>query len=128
MPNDKTTELVLAYYDSWKNGSAAYDDARLRDILASDLKFEGPIAGKRDSADTFLPGLLGFARTLESLRVLHLVSSGDEAAVLYDCDVTMPAGTFRFAEFFRIEGERIQEIKLLFDATEFRKLTGPPAA
>lgn len=127
MPNDPTADLVLAYYDGWKNGAAAYDEARLRDILASDLKFEGPIAGKQESADTFLPGLLGFVKTLEGLHVLSLICSGDEAAVLYDCDVTMPRGTFRFAEFFRVEGENIREIKLVFDATQFRRLTSPTA-
>src|SRR5215472_6607731 len=121
MPDNKTTGLLIAYYDSWKNGAAALDEARLRGILASDLRFEGPIAGKRSGADAFLPGLARFVKTLEVLRVLHLVHSGGEAAVLYDCDLTMPAGTFRFAEFFRIEREKIHEIKLVFDATEFRK-------
>jgi len=29
--------------------------------------------------------------------------------------------TFRFAEFFRVQKDQIQEIKLVFDATEFRK-------
>lgn len=43
-------------------------------------------------------------------------------AVLYDCELTRPAGTHRFAEFFRVEDGRITELRLLFDATEYRKL------
>lgn len=38
MENDKTRELVHAYYDSWKNGMASYDEGRLRSILAPDLR------------------------------------------------------------------------------------------
>ncbi len=122
MANDRTNELVLANYDSWKNGMASYDEKRLRIILASDLQFEGPIAGKRSGAETFLPGLVQFVQTLKALRILHKILAGNEACVLYDCDITVPTGTFRFAEFLRIENDKIQEIKLVFDATEFRKL------
>ena len=55
MANDRTNELVLAYYDSWKNGMASYDEKRLRSILASDLQFEGPIAGKGAARKRFFP-------------------------------------------------------------------------
>ncbi len=34
------------------------------------------------------------------------------------------AGTLRFAEFIRVENDRIQLIKLVYDPTEFRRLTG----
>jgi SnoaL-like domain len=122
MANDKTSELVLAYYESWKNGMASYDETRLRAILAPDLKFEGPLAGKRNSADAFLSGLAGFVKAVKAVRILQKVHAGNEAAVFYECDLTMPAGTFRFAEFLRVDKDTIQEINLVFDATEFRKL------
>jgi hypothetical protein len=50
-----------------------------------------------------------------------MVQSGNEAAVLYDCDLTMPEGTFRFAEFIRVDGDKIRQDRLVFDAVEFRK-------
>jgi hypothetical protein len=52
--------------------------------------------------------------------------SEHEAAFLYECEVSQPAGTFRFAEFLRIGDGQIHEIKLVFDATEFRKATATP--
>ena len=120
--NDKTSELVLAYYDSWKNGMADFDETRLKAILAPDLEFEGPFAGRQHGAQALLPGLIGFVKTLKELRFVQKVQSGNEAAVLYDCDITLPAGTFRFVEFFRVEDDKIQQINLVFDTSEFRKL------
>jgi len=120
---DTTTELVNAYYSTWKNGIESFDEARLRGMLAPDFVYEGPIAGRRPGADSFVRGLTGFVKTLKALRMLSELHVGKEAAFLYDCDVSQPEGTFRFAEFLRVDDGKIHEIRLVFDATEFRKLT-----
>ena len=122
MENAKTRELVEAYYDSWKHGMASYDAERLRGILAPDLRFEGPIAGQRDGVEPFLLGLAGFVRALKAYQMVRQMDAGDEASTLYDCKVGASAGTLRFAEFFRVQNDKIQEIRLLYDATEFRRL------
>src|SRR5215470_2827362 len=111
MAHEKTRELVQAYYDSWKDGMAAYDEERLRGILAPDLRFEGPIAGKREGVEPFLVGLADFVRALKAYQLVRRVHAGDEASALYDCSVGASAGTLRFAEFVRVENDRIQEIK-----------------
>ena len=56
------------------------------------------------------------------IQVLQHVDSGDQAAVLYDAE--LPQGTMRFAEFFRVGEGRIQSIKLLYDAAQYRALGG----
>ena len=48
------TELVRDYYASWSKGIESFDEARLRAVLASDLRFEGPIAGTRTGMEPFL--------------------------------------------------------------------------
>jgi len=116
------TDLITAYYDTWKNGIASFDEARLRGMLAPDFVYEGPIAGRRPGADSFVRGLMAFVKTLKAVRMLSELRVGNEAAFLYDCDVSQPAGTFRFAEFLRVDNAKIQEIRLVFDATEFRRL------
>ena len=119
----ETAELIDTYYDSWKNGIGSFDQARLGAILAEDLDFEGPIAGKRRGAAGFVGGLKRFAEGLQApIQVLQQVDSGDQAAVLYDAD--LPQGTMRFAEFFRVGEGRIQSIKLLYDAAQYRALGG----
>jgi hypothetical protein len=125
MVSDNTRRLVQAYYDSWKDGMATFDAKRLREILAPDLRFEGPIAGKRIGREPFLVGLADFVRALRAYRPVRQLQAGGEASALYDCDLGAGAGTLRFAEFIRVEDEKIREITLLYDASEFRRLTAP---
>jgi ketosteroid isomerase-like protein len=125
MSDATTGELVQAYYDSWKDGIESFNEPRLRDILAPDLHFEGPIAGKRDSVEPFLLGLEDFVRSMKAYEPVQQVCSGAEAAVLYDCALGPSKGTLRFAEFFRVRDGRIQELRLLYDAAEFKRLIAP---
>jgi ketosteroid isomerase-like protein len=120
---DTTTELVRDYYDSWRNGIASFDETRLRAILAPDLLFEGPIAGTRTGVEPFLRGLADFVRSLRVLRMLRQIHADGEASALYDCELGVTAGTLRFAEFIHVENDRIQSIRLVYDPTEFRRLT-----
>jgi ketosteroid isomerase-like protein len=116
-----TTDVIEAYYATWQNGIDSFDEAGLRRLLAADFVYDGPIAGRRPGAESFVQGLKAFVRTLESMRVLSQLRNKNEAAFLYDCDVSQPAGTFRFAEFLRLGDGQIHEVRLVFDATEFRK-------
>ncbi len=119
----KTAELIDNYYSSWRNGISSFDETRVRGVLVENLDFEGPIAGKRQGAAGFVGGLKRFVEGLRApIHILHQVDSGDQAAVLYDADV--PEGTMRFAEFFHVGDGRIQSIKLLYDATQYRALGG----
>jgi hypothetical protein len=118
-----TVELVDAYYDSWRSGIESFDQIRLGSILAEDLDFEGPIAGKRRGAPGFIAGLTRFVEGLRApISILQQVGSGNQAAVLYDA--SLPEGTMRFAEFFVVDEGRIRAIKLLYDAAQYRALGG----
>src|SRR5437588_4102038 len=118
-----TAELIDTYYGSWRDGISTFDEARVQGVLAEDLDFEGPIAGKRRGAAGFVGGLKRFVEGLQApIHVLHQVDSGDQAAVMYDAD--LPKGTMRFAEFFRVGEGRIQSIRLLYDAAQYRALGG----
>lgn len=123
LTKNSTAEVIDGYYDSWRSGIASFDGARLGAILAEDLDFEGPIAGKRRGAAGFIGGLTRFVEGLQApINILQKVDAGDGAAVIYDAD--LPAGSMRFAEFFEVAGGRIQAIKLLYDAAQFRALGG----
>jgi ketosteroid isomerase-like protein len=114
------SEMVTAYYEAWTRGT--FDEDRLRSILAEDLVFEGPLAGRRVGADAFLRGVRDVSNALKDFRLIQRLENEDEVSVLYDGDLTRPAGTHRFAEFFSIRDGRIRAINLLYDGTEWRKL------
>jgi SnoaL-like domain len=119
------SDLVSAYYASWTGGGPeAFDEATLRDILAPDLVFDGPLAGHRVGAEGFIRGVQAVGAACTSFSMIQQLAQGNDLAVLYDCELTRPAGTHRFSEFFRIENGRIQSINLLYDGTEWRKLAG----
>lgn len=119
----KTAELVSTYYDSWRNGIASFDASRVGEILNENLEFEGPIAGKRQGAAGFIGGLRRFVEGLQApIGFLQQVESDGQAASLYDAQ--LPGGTMRFAEFFQVDDGRIQAIKLVYDASQYRALGG----
>jgi hypothetical protein len=119
---ERTAALVDAYYESWKGGIASFDADRVRRLLVPDLAFDGPIAGRRTGAEPFLQGLARFVSTITAFHPLQEIRTATEAAALYDCD--LPGGRVRFAEFFRIGGDRIQAITLVYDAGEFQRRGG----
>lgn len=121
MTTEMTRQLVRGYYDSWMNGPARFDEARLQTVLAPRVLFESPMS-RREDASSFIEALRRIAGSVRELRLVQTVVAGDESSVLYDADMESPRGTHRFAEFFRVEGERIASIRLVFDPTEFRKL------
>lgn len=114
--------IVEAYYDILKGGTASFDTGRLRAILAPDLVFEGPIAGRVVGAERFIKGVSGFVETVRSLIIEEQVHAGDLVATLYDAE--MPGGIVRFAEFFQIGDNKIQSLRLLYDATVYRARGG----
>jgi hypothetical protein len=116
-------QVISNYYDSWRNGISSFDENRVGAILAADLDFEGPIAGKRRGAEGFIGGLKRFVEGLQApIRMLQEVASDHDAAALYDAD--LPNGTMRFAEFFNLDAGRIKAIKLVYDAAQYRALGG----
>ncbi len=122
-PATSTAELIGAYYGSWRNGIESFDEARLGAILAEDLDFEGPIAGKRRGAAGFIGGLRRFVEGLqEPIDLLQQVDSENAAAAVYDAP--LPEGRMRFAEFFSVGDGRITALKLLYDAAQYRALGG----
>ena len=110
-------QVVHVYYSILKGGMASFDEQRLREILAPELDFHGPIAGHRIGAEPFIKGVRGFAATMRGLTMLQQLCTEDAAAALYDAE--MPGGTVRFAEFFQVKDDRIQSLTLLFDPAEY---------
>jgi hypothetical protein len=58
------------------------------------------------------------------LRIVEEVSAGNRVAVMYDCDLVGADRPMRFAEFLRIEHDRIHAITLLYDKGDFLSLKG----
>ena len=113
-------ELIETYHKAWTTGD--FDIARR--CLADDLDFKGSIDAFR-KADDFVGALKGFQGMLRGVTLIKSFFDQDGAALLYDCDSATPAGVIRTAEFFSTKNGKISEIRLVFDASELRKLMQP---
>jgi ketosteroid isomerase-like protein len=113
-------QLIETYHQAWTTGD--FDTARR--CLADDLDFKGSI-DSFSKADDFVGALKGFQGMLRRVTLLKSLFEKEGAALLYDCDTATPAGVIRTAEFFATKNGKIAEIRLVFDASELRKLLQP---
>jgi hypothetical protein len=112
-----TKQVVTNYHDAWTSG----DIEGARACLADDLDFQGSI-DTFSRADDFIVSLKMFHTMLRGVSFIQGLYSESGAALLYDCDTMTPAGIIRTAEFFTVRDGMIKSIRLVFDATELRKL------
>lgn len=114
-----TEQVVTKYYHAWTSG----DMLSARIYLTDDLDFQGSI-DTFHKADDFIGALTVFQKMLRRVSLIQSFFSESGAALLYDCDTMSPAGVLRTAEFFTVADSKIKSIRLVFDATELRKLMG----
>jgi ketosteroid isomerase-like protein len=112
-------QVVTNYHNAWTSGDV--EGARV--YLAADLDFQGSM-NTFHRADDFIAALAMFQKMLRGINLIQSFFSESGAALLYDCDTMSPAGVIRTAEFFTVADGKIQSIRLIFDATELRKLMG----
>jgi hypothetical protein len=110
-------QLVETYHNAWTTG----DFVTARRCLAEDLDFKGSLDTFR-KADDFVGALKRFHSMLRGVKFLKSLFDQNGAALLYDCETATPAGVIRTAEFFSTANGKISEIRLVFDASELRKL------
>jgi hypothetical protein len=110
--------VLQQYYEVLGAGVEKYGDGgSLLGLLGEDFVFEGPIAGRMAGGGRFTHGVRGFIEAVRAITVLQVVSSPGGAAVLYDAD--LPGGVVRFSEFFVLDGERIRELRIHYDAAAY---------
>jgi hypothetical protein len=112
-------QVVTNYHHAWTSGDMKAAQGYLKD----DLDFQGSIE-TFDRADDFIASLTMFQKMLQKVNLIQSFFSESGAALLYDCDTLSPAGMIRTAEFFTVANGKIKSIRLVFDATELRKLMG----
>jgi ketosteroid isomerase-like protein len=113
-------QLIETYHNAWSSG----DFVSAQNCLAPDLDFWGSIDAF-SQAEPFIARLRQFHSMLRGVTVLRRFFDSEGGALLYDCDTVSPAGLIRTAEFFTVRDGKITEIRLVFDATELRKLMQP---
>lgn len=89
-----------------------------RKLLRDNLSFYGPI-DTFHSPDPYLESLKKLHHIIERIDVKRVFADGNDVCVLYDMVTNTPAGTAFIAEWYRVEGDQIAEIRVVFDARPF---------
>ncbi len=110
-------QLIETYHNAWTTG----DFVASRRCLADDLDFQGSL-DTFHKADDFVGALKRFHGMLRGVKLIKSFFDPDGGALLYDCETVTPAGVIRTAEFFSLSDGKISGIRLVFDASELRKL------
>ena len=115
----ETRRIVRAFFDARTSG----DFAAAATYLAPDFSFESPLMRIEDPSD-YVAAQAGFHPLIRRLVMISELYGEGEATLLFDLDSAGLVETQRTAEHFRLAGEKIASILLLFDASEWRPLLG----
>jgi ketosteroid isomerase-like protein len=114
MPN--AAQLAEEYFAAWTDK----DFERARELLADDLRFEGPLETFND-ADSFVASLRRLGGIVTGAETQRVFGDGDEACVIYDLK-TAPVPSSRTCEWYRLRDGKIASISAMFDARPFAPL------
>ena len=112
-------EIVHQFYAALEK----QDYGALRALLHDNLSFRGPI-DRFDEAESYLEAIKKLAPITERIDELKMFTDDTDVCVLYDLVTKTPAGTAFVSEWFRIDGDKIAAIRVVFDARPFVALFG----
>ena len=105
---------MMSGTDSWKA------------FIAEDISFTGPVDKVKGKAD-FIALNEAFMPTIRGNSVIKEVESGDWVITQLEMKITMNSGktiTLDMCEWYEIRDEKIQSMKIYYDAQEFREAMG----
>jgi len=118
MTSTKATELAERFSKAWTSG----DFEAARALLADDCHFKGPL-DEFHLADDYIAALRRLQGMLKGVQGEGLIAEGDQVADFHILDT--PVGKAPVAEWFRVSGDKIVEIRAYFDARPFANLPRP---
>jgi ketosteroid isomerase-like protein len=97
--------------EAWSQGD--FDAARA--LLDEHVQFTGPL-GHTESADEYIEGVRGLAKSVTSIEQRRIFGEGDDVCIVYDLVTKTSAGAVPTAGWYRVRHGRIVSINAFFDA------------
>src|SRR5215471_2016386 len=89
-----------------------------RKLLHDNLSFHGPI-DTFNSPEPYLESLKKLHHIVQRIDVKKIFADGNDVCLLYDMVTNTPVGTAFIAEWYQVKGDKISEIRVVFDARPF---------
>ena len=103
------TETMTAYFDGWRR----HDAESLRDVLADDVVFDGPL-GHVEGVDDNVAALHGLLGIVTDVDVQHVFVDGPDVCTVYDLHTTQAAPVLTVNWAHVVDG-RATTIRAIFD-------------
>jgi hypothetical protein len=94
------------------------DFATARTLLHDNVSFRGPIDAF-SNADDYLGAIKNLAQIVKGIEKQKVVVDGQDVVEFYDLVTATPAGKAPVAEWYHVEGNKIDAIRVYFDARPF---------
>jgi SnoaL-like domain len=106
-------QVAEGFFDAW----TGKDFERARALLHDDVAFEGPIDSFSD-ADSYVASLKQLSGIVTGAEKQKVFVDGDDVCVIYDLK-TAPIPSSRTCEWYRVSGDKIESVSVIFDARPF---------
>ena len=103
------------------------DFSTARKFLHDNLSFHGSI-DSFDKPEPYLQALEKLHKVVERVDMKKMFIDGNDVCLLYDLVTKTPAGTAFVCEWYKVKGEKIAEIRTVFDARPFAAMFAGKAA
>ena len=118
-PTLSNTDIVLQFFEGVNQPEKI--QASL-DLLTDDYKFTNPMVSLSSKVE-FINLMMEIGKVVTEVEMLHTSEEGDWVATFYIFKSNVPGVESNYAsEWFRIENGKIQESKMIYDATKWRAI------
>jgi hypothetical protein len=114
-------EIGEAYLNALNNK----DMAKILSLADVDIHFKMPLTEVSDRAGV-LAAVRRMLANLNELQILSRFSSGNQAIFVYEAHFNQPVGTVKAVSLMTVEGDKIRDMEVIFDARPFDKVYGAP--
>lgn len=111
-------QVVTAFGEGMKSGTDAW-----KEVVSNDIVFTGPV-DQVSGLEAFTKLNEGFLSMVRGNKMKQAVEVSDFVITQIEMQVAMPSGktiTLDMSEWYEVRDNKIQSIKVYYDADEFRK-------
>lgn len=114
---------ALEIGEAYLNALDKKDISKITSLADAGIHFKMPLTEVRER-DSFMMAVRRMLANLKEIQVLSKFSSGNEAMFVYEAHFNEPVGTVKTASLMTVEGDKIREMEVIFDARPFEKVYG----
>ena len=112
---------VLEIGEAYLNALGTRDINKITTLVDSNIWFKMPMTEVFNRND-FIMAMRRMQANLRELHILHKFSSGNTAMFMYEATFNDPVGVLRATSLMTIEGDKIKEMEVIFDARPFERI------